>query len=65
MNNNDITKEEFPRIPKNLLATLNYLYPERSASPEEDLKDIYFTGGQRDVIRRLNEMYKLQTGKDI
>lgn len=57
--------EEFPMIPQDLLGKLNKIYPERSPGVGDSLPEIYFKAGARDVIRRLNSIYKEQTGKEI
>lgn len=53
-------ENNFPLIPKLLLDELNQRYPERSAEPEWADREIWLKGGERRVVRFLNEMYKRQ-----
>ena len=50
-NNEDIV---FPANVNDLIELLNELYPERSPEISDDVKEIYFQAGQRDVVRFIN-----------
>ena len=49
----DIT---LPRKVTDLIKLLNEIYPEASPSKEDELKDMYFKAGQRDVVRFINNL---------
>ena len=41
---------------KQLVKLLNEIYPESSPNISDEVKDMYFKAGQRDVVRFLNEL---------
>jgi hypothetical protein len=53
-------EDRFPPVPDELLQVLNTLFPERSPEIGETDRDLVWRGGQRSVIRFLNEKYRLQ-----
>lgn len=52
--------DKFPIIPADLMTALNKKFPERSPEKNETEKDLYWRGGQRSVIRVLNDLYERQ-----
>jgi hypothetical protein len=47
---------KLPNTSKQLVKLLNEIYPESSPNISDEMKDIYFKAGQRDVVRFLNEL---------
>tara|TARA_R100001463_G_scaffold103119_2_gene157420 strand:+ start:748 stop:951 length:204 start_codon:yes stop_codon:yes gene_type:complete len=47
---------KLPNTSKQLVKLLNEIYPESSPNISDEVKDIYFKAGQRDVVRFLNEL---------
>jgi len=45
-----------PNTVPQLIKLLNTVYPERSPDLSDEMKDIYFKAGQRDVVRFINEL---------
>lgn len=52
--------DKTPYIPLELLTWLEGRFPERSASRNDQLPDLMFAGGQRDVIRFLRSQHEQQ-----
>ena len=51
--------EEETTLPKTVpqfIKLLNSLYPEKSPDISDEMKDIYFKAGQRDVVRFINQL---------
>lgn len=57
--------DRFPIISKELIEKLNAMFPEASAHMKDSVNELYFKGGQRDVIRKLNYYYEKQTGQQL
>ena len=53
-------EQTFPSIPEALLEELERRFPERSARPGDTIEDLFFKGGQRDVIRFLRGQFNIQ-----
>jgi hypothetical protein len=47
---------KLPNTSKQLVKLLNEIYPESSPNISDEVKDMYFKAGQRDVVRFLNEL---------
>ncbi len=43
-----------PKTVPQLIKLLNEVYPEKSPDIRNEVKDIYFQAGQRDVVRFIN-----------
>lgn len=52
--NRDYEDIVLPANVNDLIELLNELYPERSPEIADDVKEIYFQAGQRDVVRFIN-----------
>ena len=52
--------DKLPPIPLELIAALDKLYPERSASLGETMDQIMFRAGQRQVVRFLLAQFEEQ-----
>jgi hypothetical protein len=51
--------EEETTLPKTVpqfIKLLNSLFPEQSPDISDEMKDIYFKAGQRDVVRFINQL---------
>jgi hypothetical protein len=51
--------EEETTLPKTVpqfIKLLNTLFPEQSPDISDEIKDIYFKAGQRDVVRFINQL---------
>ena len=55
-----MSQEQFPFINILLLEELERRFPERSPSKGETLEDLYFRGGQVNVVRFLREQFNRQ-----
>lgn len=63
MTNTDFSKEASlptPRIPENIVAYLNFVFPEKSANLGDSQDSIMFQGGQRSVVRFLMRIFEEQ-----
>lgn len=64
MNKKDKTVEEavkLPAIPKDLLDTLDKLFPEKTPDINQEYREICFRSGQRSVVKFLHEKFKQQS----
>ena len=57
---NDSNTVGFPTIPEALLKELNNRFPEQCPELEWDSKTVWYTTGQRSVVRLLNALFKEQ-----
>lgn len=55
-----MTDPQLPLIEQPLLETLNKLFPEKSPVVGESMEQLMFRGGQRSVVRFLEEAFKRQ-----
>jgi len=53
-------KTMFPGIPEDLLRELNDRWPEMCADIQWDEKTVWYSSGQRSVVRFLNQIFKEQ-----
>lgn len=58
MNSNN--KAGFPIIPEELLKELNRRFPEQCAELDWEEKTVWYSTGQRSVVRLLNALYNEQ-----
>ena len=45
-----------PKTVPQFIKLLNTIYPEQSPDLSDEMKDIYFKAGQRDVVRFINQL---------
>ena len=50
----------FPTVTKDLIMSLDQLYPERCPDPEDKLSRVWYKSGQRSVVNFLIEQRKRQ-----
>lgn len=63
MANSNLSKEAFidaPRIPQDIVAFLDRIFPEKCPDPEDKINDIFYRSGQRSVVRYLIRLYEEQ-----
>ena len=52
----DEEETTLPKTVQQFIKLLNSLYPEQSPDISDEMKDIYFKAGQRDVVRFINQL---------
>ena len=57
---NENKKSGFPIIPQDLLTELNNRFPEQCPELDWEEKTVWYSTGQRSVVRLLNAIYKDQ-----
>ena len=68
MINTNLSKEAsfpVPRIPENIVAYLNAVFPEKSATLGDGIDSVMFQGGQRSVVRFLMLIFEEQNDNKL